>query len=269
MRRNRFYIIAMSGFLFENIIFGPVKSRRLGVSLGINLLPTEYKYCTFNCIYCECGWTLPRKDKEIAFPSREEVKAELEKRLISMKSKGQWADALTFAGNGEPTTHPDFNGIVDDTIELRNQYFPEAKITVLSNSTMLANKDVVQALLKVDKNILKLDAGTEEMYRAINNPRVDVKLKDILELLGQFKKGLIIQTLFLKGEAHGIHIDNTTDEEVSLWIEHLRKLKPEAVMIYPIARATPAEDLVKIEREKLMEIASKVEALGIETEVYD
>lgn len=259
----------MSGFLFESIIFGPVKSRRLGVSLGINLLPVDYKYCTFNCAYCECGWTLPRRDHCISFPSRQQVKQELEARLKQMKAKGQWADALTFAGNGEPTTHPEFPGIIDDTIELRDLYFPEARITVLSNSTMIGQKDVVDALLKVDKNILKLDAGTEETFRVLSNPRIDISLASIVEHLKQFKKGLIIQTLFVRGEVKGVKMDNTTENEISLWLEHIAALKPEVVMIYPIARATPAEHLLKIDAVQLHSIAARVNALGIETEVYD
>ncbi len=257
----------MNGFLFEQIIFGPVKSRRLGISLGINLLPLNTKHCTFNCLYCECGWT-PGSEASREYPSREDIKLALDEKLRAMKRKGAMVDTLTFAGNGEPTLHPEFPAIIDDTIELRDRHFPKARIAVLSNGSLAGDKNVAKALNKVEQNILKLDAGTEKTFRQINNPRVPISLQEILDNLGQFRSQLIVQTLFVRGVYEGEAFDNTTEEEVAAWLEHIRDLSPKLVMIYPIARATPAEGLEKIDWETLQIIAQKVEYLGIPTEVY-
>lgn len=257
----------MNGFLFEQIIFGPIRSRRLGISLGVNLLPLNKKHCTFNCLYCECGWTLPQAGKTV-FPKREEVRDELEKKLASMQAKQAMLDAITFAGNGEPTIHPEFAEIIDDTRILRNRYYPQANISVLSNATKAGVPKVADALKKVDQNILKLDAGTEETFRKINNPKINISLEEILENLRQFKGQMIIQTLFVRGQYRGKAFDNTTEEELEAWLSHLQELQPQLVMIYPIARTTPAEGLEKIDAAKLWEIAQRVETLGIATEVY-
>lgn len=258
----------MSGFLFNEIIFGPVRSRRLGVSLGINLLPTEFKYCSFNCVYCECGWTEKESSSKIKLPTRLEIKSLLEKKLKSLQKGGMKPDAITFAGNGEPSIHPEFAGIVEDTIQLKNQYFPEAATTVLSNSSMLHKPEIFEALRKVDKNILKLDAGSDEQFRRINLSNTKLTIEKLVDQLCAFKGDLIIQTLFIKGKNNGGFIDNTTDEEVDLWLSHLEKIKPKLVMIYPIDRKTPEKELDKIPKEKLYEIAKKVNDLGIKTEVY-
>ncbi len=258
----------MSGFLFSEVVFGPVRSRRLGVSLGINLLPTACKFCSFNCIYCECGWTDEPADSKVKLPDRATIKQFLEKKLIELKSSGVSPDALTFAGNGEPSIHPEFPGIVEDTIKLRDEYFPKAATTVLSNSSMLHKEDVFQALLKVDKNVMKLDAGTNEQFQRINLSNRDIHIDTLVKQLSAFDGNLIIQTLFLKGEYNDQIIDNTTDEEVELWLEHLKKIKPRLVMIYPIDRSTPAKDLEKVSKDKLNEIAARVESLGFKTEVY-
>ncbi|TVR41687.1 MAG: radical SAM protein [Bacteroidia bacterium] len=258
----------MNGFLFEQIVFGPVKSRRLGISLGINLLPLNQKHCTFNCLYCECGWTLPDNKSNASYPARSEVYQALELRLRAMKQKKSLLDTITFAGNGEPTLHPEFAGIIDDTIILRNSYYPEGRIAVLSNASLASEKEVAEALKKVDQNILKLDAGTNETFRLINNPAGQVHLDDIVENLKQFSGNLIIQTLFVRGTHKGVSFDNTTDHEVSLWLQHIQMLQPKLVMIYPIARATPTEDVEKVPGDELLSIAARVEALGIPTEVY-
>ena len=200
----------MSTFLFDRIIFGPVKSRRLGVSLGINLLPATRKMCNFNCIYCECGWTTDKTADKSALPKRDEIYRALERKLSEMKSKKSAPDVITFAGNGEPTLHPDFPAIVDDTIELRNRYFPEARIAVLSNSTTITIPSVKEALLKVDQNILKLDSGFDLTVRVHNQPRVNVKVAELIGNLRKFNGQLIIQTLFLRGTHNGKSIDNTT-----------------------------------------------------------
>ncbi len=257
----------MSGFLFEQIIFGPVKSRRLGISLGVNLLPVDKKHCTFNCLYCECGWTQPQNHC-VGFPERKEIKKALEEKLRDMQKKKALLDSITFAGNGEPTIHPDFAKITDDTIALRNMYFPQCKISVLTNSTMATLPAIKRALLKIEQPILKLDAGTEETFRILNNPIIDTSLTKIVKALEDFKGKAIIQTLFVKGTYKGIAIDNTSVKEVNAWLQHLKRLKPKLVMIYPIARETPLENLEKIPWEKLNEIAQKVENYGIATEVY-
>ena len=257
----------MSTFLFSEIIFGPVASRRLGVSLGVNLLPTDYKFCTFNCVYCECGWTL-KADKKIKLPSREEVKIELEKVLQEYSEKGKEINSITFAGNGEPTIHPKFAEVIDDTIELRNLWMPEASISVLSNASQLNKEKVTSALNKIDKNILKLDAGTEKTYHLINQAQKNLKFDKIVDYLKNFEGNLIIQTLFIKGEYNGQSFDNTTEEEVKAWLELIEEIQPQSVMLYPIARDTPTEGLKKIEESTLNKIAKKVQDLGIVTEVY-
>jgi wyosine [tRNA(Phe)-imidazoG37] synthetase (radical SAM superfamily) len=257
----------MSGFLFEQIIFGPIRSRRLGISLGVNLLPVNKKHCTFNCIYCECGWTQP-PDACVTFPKREEIKASLEQKLSEMQRKNAMLDSITYAGNGEPTIHPDFLNITDDIIELRNKYYPDAKISLLSNTSRAAKPGIKEALLKIDQPILKLDAGTEETFRLLNNPGIKISLSEIIESLVEFNGKAIIQTLFIKGIYEGKSVDNTSEEEVGAWLGHLEKIKPRLVMIYPIARETPIAGLEVVSPQKLSEIAHRVEQLGIATEVY-
>jgi wyosine [tRNA(Phe)-imidazoG37] synthetase (radical SAM superfamily) len=258
----------MSGFLFEQIVFGPIRSRRLGISLGVNLLPLSKKLCSFNCLYCECGWTLPKTGKAV-FPEREEIKSELEQKLASMQAKNAMLDAITFAGNGEPTLHPAFAEIIDDTIALRNKFYPEVKITVLSNASKAGKPHIAAALKKIEQNVLKLDAGTQETFQKINNPKSGLTLVEILENLSLFKGQMIIQSLFVKGTYQGEAFDNTIEEEVLAWLGHIERLQPKLVMIYPIARATATEDVEKINPDKLWEIAQRVEALGIPTEVYN
>lgn len=258
----------MAGFLFHEVVFGPVRSRRLGLSLGINLLPLHKKYCSFNCIYCECGWTPPHSVEVSSLPSREEVRWSLEKQLNQLASEDYLPDAITYAGNGEPTIHPDFARIVDDTIELRNSLAPNAKVTVLSNASMLHHEEVFQALLKLDQNIQKLDGGTERVFRLMNNPEDAVTLDSVVADLKLFNGAVIIQTMFLKGLYRGEVVDNTTAEEVDAWIEKLQLIKPKSVMIYPVARATPVHNLEKIPTFELEKIAEKVRAAGIPVTVY-
>jgi wyosine [tRNA(Phe)-imidazoG37] synthetase (radical SAM superfamily) len=255
-------------FLFDSVVFGPVHSRRLGVSLGINLLPTDYKYCSFNCIYCECGWTKIREIDKVEFPPAVLVKEYLGKKLREMQQNNELPDAISFAGNGEPTLHPEFAEIIDITIELRNKYSPQSKIAVLSNATMLDIPEVVTALKKVDLNILKLDAGTEDTYKKINQPLNDLSLAEIVTNLKQFTSNLIIQTLFIRGNYNKNQIDNTTEEEVNAWLKYIEELKPMRVMIYPIARSTPAGNLEKVSLKELEGIAKKVKKLGIKADVY-
>lgn len=258
----------MPTFLFNKIVFGPVKSRRLGVSLGINLLPETEKLCNFNCIYCECGWTYKSKITGSDLPAREEVYRALEQKLIGMKEKNRPPDVITFAGNGEPTLHPDFPGIIDDCIELRNKYFPQARIAVLSNSTTITLPRIKDALLKVDQNILKLDSGFDLTVRVHNQPRVNVKVTELISNLKKFNGQLIIQTLFLRGTYKGKNIDNTTPEEIGTWLNAIEMIKPSEVMIYTISRDTPeGGELKKVPLSELKRIAKMVNMLGIETQV--
>ena len=257
----------MSGFLFDNIVFGPVYSRRLGVSLGINLLPVDNKFCNFNCIYCECGWT-EKPRKKIVLAQREELRSRLEEKLKEIQGTINEPDAITFAGNGEPTTHPEFAEIIDDTIELRDKYAPHAAISILSNASLLHKENIKNALQKVDKNIQKLDSGIEGTFDAINQAQGNITLPKIIDGLLAFEGKLIIQTLFMRGEYKGKLIDNTTDEEVGAWLEVVKKVKPEYVMLYPIERGTAAKNIEKISKAKLDEIARQVEDAGIKAEVY-
>jgi len=259
----------MATFLFNKIVFGPVKSRRLGVSLGINLLPVNRKVCNFNCIYCECGWTSKNINaaKE-PLPTRQEVYDALDKMLASMKLKDQPPDVITYAGNGEPTLHPEFPGIIDDSIMLRDKYFPKARIAVLSNSTSIAKPEIRKALLKVDSNILKLDSAFDLTVKIHNQPRVNIKVEELIKNLEGMKGSLIIQTLFLRGTFEGKVIDNTTPEEISAWLNAVEKIRPSEVMIYTISRDTPeGGDLHKVPLSELNRIASLVNELGIKTQV--
>ncbi len=258
----------MSGFLFDELIFGPVHSRRLGVSLGINLLPTDNKYCNFNCIYCECGWTTKSKGVKIVLPKREKFKTKLENKLKELQGTVNEPDAITFAGNGEPTIHPKFAEIIDDTIEARDNYAPKAKISILSNASMLHKPSVTNALKKVDNNILKLDSAIESTFININQAQSGITLDKIMKGLLAFDGKLIIQTLFFRGEYDGKIIDNTTNVEIDAWLEAIKKINPEYVMLYPIDRGTPAKNLEKIPKSELETIATRVEQIGVKAKVY-
>jgi wyosine [tRNA(Phe)-imidazoG37] synthetase (radical SAM superfamily) len=258
----------MPGFLFEDVIFGPVRSRRLGLSLGINLLPLHRKYCSFNCIYCECGWTKLKEDHPPEFPTRVEVATYLEERLRQLSEQQYLPGSLTYAGNGEPTIHPEFAVIVEDTIRLRDLYVPDSQVSVLSNASMTGDPAVFDALLKLDLNIQKLDAGYAQMFNLINNPVMPVNFDMLIENLARFRGRVIIQSMFLRGVYRNKPVDNTTAPEVERWLEHLAFIKPSMVMIYSIARATPAQQLERIGDEELGRIAEQVRALGINAEIY-
>ncbi len=255
----------MATFLFDEIIFGPVRSRRLGVSLGVNLLPTDSKICSFDCIYCECGWTQSASSSKL--PTRNEVKMSMQQRLETMKSNGEELDVITFAGNGEPTLHPDFAGIIDDTISIRNQYFPNARIAVLSNSTMLHKKDVVSALKRIEQNILKLDSGFNETFNLLNQPKKPITVEQVIEHLKQFEGNFTLQTLFVRGIYKGQEVDNATPREIEKWLKIVKELKPKEVMVYTIARSTPVDTLIKVPHAELEKIALRVQALGIPVQV--
>lgn len=254
--------------LFQEMVFGPVKSRRLGISLGINLLPTNGKICSFNCIYCECGWTKNDLEAKLKMPKVADLEIALKKRLSELEGTELEPQSITFAGNGEPTLHPEFGQVIDLIVRLRNEFAPKAVVSVLSNGTMLGKKEVFEALKKVDNNILKLDAGTEQSIHDINLPHKKIDLEKYIEQLKKFDGNLTIQTLFLRGNVDGKFIDNTTDNEVNKWLGYLKEIQPEKVMIYAIERATPADDLEKISLEELKSIAEKVKAIGLKVEVF-
>lgn len=254
--------------LFDEIVFGPVKSRRFGVSLGVNLLPVDFKYCTFNCIYCECGWTFKKDGRKTPLPGRAEIKNALEERLKKMKQEGSAPDHITFAGNGEPTIHPSFEGIIDDTLFLRDTYFREAQVTVLSNASLLHKDKVFRALGKVDNNVLKLDSAIDSTFRKINQPASGITLDSIIRQIKKFDGNQVVQTLFLRGEFNGAFIDNTTKEEVAAWISVLREIRPKYVMIYPVERDTAASGIQKVPLKDLQDIARQVENSGIITKLY-
>ncbi|MBR6492663.1 MAG: radical SAM protein [Paludibacteraceae bacterium] len=244
--------------LFSNIIYGPIHSRRLGTSLGVELMPLEHKLCTFNCVYCECGWN--EKVNHPVLPSREEVKIALEKELSVISYP---LSAITFSGNGEPTLHPDFLGIIEDTIALRDKYCPEAKVSVLSNSTQLGRADVIQALRLCDKRILKLDAATDEMMRRIDLPvNENLSVATIMGWLQQFDGDFTLQTCFLRGEHNGLILDNTAPLELLKWYQIVELLHPKQIMMYVIDRKTPEEHLEKISREEMEQIAAPLKARG-------
>jgi len=258
----------MATFLFDDIIFGPVKSRRLGVSLGINLLPTKRKICNFNCIYCECGWTRDIEKAVSHLPRRKEVYEALDLKLSRMKANSESPDVITYAGNGEPTLHPEFPGIIDDSLILRDKYFPKAKIVVLSNATTITNPLVKAALLKVDKNILKLDSAIDSTVKIHNQPRVNINVEELINNLAGFNGKLIIQTLFIRGKYNNKVIDNTTPAEINAWLQAIERIKPSEVMIYTISRDTPEGGLLnKVSVKELRVIAALVEKMGIKTQV--
>ncbi|MCR5511989.1 MAG: radical SAM protein [Prevotella sp.] len=254
----------MSTVIYPSPIFGPIHSRRLGISLGINLQPADGKVCTFDCIYCECGFnkdhrpTLPR-------PSRELVEQKLEEQLQKMVAEEQLPDVLTFAGNGEPTSHPDFAEIIDDTIHLRDKYCPNAKVCVLSNSTMIHRPEVHNALMRVDDNILKLDTIDPTYINKVDRPTGHYDVQQIIKHMKAFNGHIIIQTMFMRGKTDGEKesVDNTGEEFVSPWLEVVKQIKPQQVMVYTIDRETPVKGLEKASREQLDAIRDRVIAADI------
>ena len=252
----------MSTIIYPSPIFGPVHSRRLGISLGINLLPADGKVCSFDCIYCECGFN---KDHRPTLPlaEREEVAQKLEAKLQEMQAEGQLPDVLTFAGNGEPTCHPHFAEIIDDTIRLRDQYCPKAKVCVLSNSTFIHRQQVHDALMRVDDNILKLDTIDPLYINKVDRPTGNYDVNAIIERMKAFHGHIIIQTMFMRGECNGVSVDNTGEEFVGPWLDAVKSIRPQQVMVYTIDRETPAKGLEKATHEQLDAIRDRVIAAGI------
>lgn len=251
--------------LYDNFIFGPIRSRRLGLSLGINLLPVDCKLCSFNCIYCECGWTLGGQRPR--FNDKKAVLAMLESVLGDMVKEGTPPDVLTFAGNGEPTMHPDFEEIVDGVIALRDRLCPNAKVSVLTNATMLHRESVRRALGRVDNPILKLDSAFDKTAQLIDKPLGNYSIAKVVEQMKLFGGECIVQTMFLRGAFEGQRVDNATEEEIAAWLKLVEEIAPRSVMVYTIDRDTPAPNLEKVPIEELRAIAERVRALGIECSV--
>ena len=252
----------MSTIIYPSPIFGPVHSRRLGISLGINLMPADGKVCTFNCIYCECGLNEDHRPS-LPLPTREQVAERLEAKLQEMVAQGQIPDVLTFAGNGEPTCHPHFVEIIDDTIRLRDHYCPKAKVSVLSNSTMIQRQAVHDALMRVDNNILKLDTVDPVYINKVDCPQGAYDVNAIIERMKAFNGHIIIQTMFMRGITAGESVDNTGEEYVTPWLEAVKEIRPQQVMIYTIDRETPTQGLLKATHEQLDQIRDRVIAAGI------
>ena len=246
--------------LFDSIVYGPIRSRRLGVSLGVNLMPTNAKLCSFDCVYCECGWNKPVSRPVL--PTREQVREALNSQLSTLNSQ---LDVITFSGNGEPTMHPDFLGIIQDTCALRDQYSPNAKVSVLSNSTQLGRAEVVEALKLCDNRILKLDSAIDATMHLIDKPVNQLlTVEQVTEWLTAFDGDFTLQTCFLRGEYEGQIIDNTTPQELDAWYDMVERLNPKQVMIYVIDRATPLKTLEKIPAQKMEQIAVPLREKGID-----
>lgn len=249
--------------IYPSPIFGPIKSRRLGVSLGINLLPGDGKVCTFDCLYCECGFNAVRRPKE-KLPTRGEVAEALEHKLQQMQAEGMAPDVITFAGNGEPTAHPEFAGVIEDTLTLRDRYFPLAKVSVLTNGTRIDREEVFEALKRVDNNIVKLDTVDVDYIARVDRPVGRYDLPKLMGCMKAFEGRCIIQTMFMKGvDADGVSVDNTTEEYVMPWIDAVERIAPREVMIYTIDRETPAHGLLKALPEELDGIVALLKARGI------
>ena len=254
----------MVTILFHSTIFGPIRSRRLGVSLGVNLSPNDGKICSFDCVYCEAGYN-SQGAGTTGLPKREKVSQELEEKLKEMKEADEQLDVITFSGNGEPTLHPQFAEIIDDTIALRDKYFPQVKISVLCNSTRLDDEKVVEALRKVDNNILKLDSAITPTMRLIDQPASpSFTSEGVIAQIAQFGSQCVVQTMFLRGEQKEKKIDNTTPQEIEALIAAYKRILPRQVMIYSIDRKTPEQSLEKVSREELEAIASLMRKEGIE-----
>ncbi len=258
----------MSTILFNQIVFGPIISRRLGHSLGVNLLPQFGKWCSFDCIYCECGWNEDgRKDTQL--PSKENVKDALESKLQELKSAGSPVDTITFSGNGEPTLHPDFAEIIDITLDIRNRLYPDAKVSVLSNATRIGREDVREALMNVDNPILKIDSPLTEMANAIDNPAAGYSLDNTIANLKLFNGNFILQTMFLKGwdRSGKYYIDCCEPNHCRAWRELVRELHPREVMMYTLDRETPQKGLEKVGVDQMEQIAAPLMKEGFKVQI--
>ena len=227
-------------------MFGPIFSRRLGSSLGINLLPEKGKLCNFDCIYCECGWNKDGRG-DTRLPSAKDLERALEAKLVLCKAAGTPIDSITFSGDGEPTLNPDFPEIIGITLKLRDAYYPGAKVSVLTNATMLHKPEVAEALRRVDNPILKLDAATDELVRRINQPQGHCSVRETVENMKSFGGDFVLQTMFLKAPG----FDSSAPEQLGAWMDIVRELRPREIMVYTIARETPAAGLEKFSEERM------------------
>lgn len=258
----------MQTVLFHDTIFGPIHSRRLGTSLGVNLMPNDGKICTFDCLYCEAGYNA-QGGGTTGLPSRQQVHALLETKLKAMSESDAPLDVITFSGNGEPTIHPEFPAIIEDVHSLRDKYYPNAKISVLTNSTMIHRPEVADALKHADNNILKLDSAIESTMQLLDRPgSPDFTVDSVVKALRQFEGTGIIQTMLTRGSHCGQAIDNTTPEEIGALIEAYKKIRPREIMVYSIDRQTPEQSLQKVSKEELQSVADKITgATGIPVQV--
>lgn len=257
----------MQTVMYTSTIFGPVHSRRLGSSLGINLMPSDGKICSFDCLYCEAGFNAQGPGTS-GLPTREQVAEALEAKLVQMKAEGTPLDVMTFSGNGEPTLHPDFEGVIDDTIRLRDKYFPDVKISVLTNSTRLGSDSVCRALRRVENNIMKLDSAIAVTVELIDRPAPGFDVDVTIERLASFGAEGIVQTMICRGEHDGTTVDNSTADEVDALIEAYRRIGPREVMLYTIDRPTPEVNLRRVDRPTLDAIAARITAeTGITVQV--
>ena len=257
--------------VYPSPIFGPIKSRRLGISLGVNIMPGDGKWCSFDCVYCECGLNRDHHPKE-PLPTTEEVHDKLESTLKQMKERGERLDVITFSGNGEPTMHPMFSKIVDNVLSLRNEYYPEAKVTVLSNSTQIYRQDVFETLMKVDNALMKLDTVSDKYIHTVDQPVGNYNLQLIIDRLASMNGHAVIQTMFMKGSIKNkdgkiVSVDNCNDKYITPYIETLKKIKPRKVMIYTLDREWPTEGLEKADHKTMDEIAEKICKAGFDTTV--
>ncbi len=256
----------MATILFNEIVFGPIKSRRLGNSLGVNLLPKFGKWCSFDCIYCECGWNKDGK-KDTVLPTKDEVYMALDEKLHTLSAEGTPVDTITFSGNGEPTMHPDFSDIIDFTLALRDKLYPDAKVSVLTNASQLGKEKVRETLFKVDNPILKIDSPLEKLVEVINIPNAAYSLAEAIANIKLFNHNFILQTMFLKGVENGVEIDCTNPEHVQAWQNLVRELAPREVMMYTIDRETPAKNLQKVTVEEMEAIAAPLKEEGFKIQI--
>ena len=249
--------------IFSTNIVGPIHSRRLGISLGVNLLPKDGKVCSFDCLYCECGWNADHRGGHL--PDADEVMRELETKLQTMHAAGEALDVITFAGNGEPTLHPDFPRVIERTLQLRDQYFPEVKVSVLSNATQIGKEAVRAALLRVDNNILKIDGAFDETVHLIDQPADShYSVRQVIEWMKTFRGQLIVQTMFVRGEHNGQRVDNTTPQEVAAWCDLMREVRPHQIMVYSLDRPTPEPNLTKVSKEEMAQLVAPLVAEGFQ-----
>ena len=247
---------------FDEIVFGPIRSRRLGSSLGVNLLPSKGKLCNFDCVYCECGWNKDGRS-DGRFPLLKDIEAALEEKMSKASSEGVPVDSITFSGNGEPTIHPDFAQVIDVTLRLRDRYFPQAKVSVLSNATMIGRKDVADALMRVDNPIMKIDASSDELIQKINKPSGSYRLAEVVENLRKFEGRFVLQTMFLRSE----EFDTAAPQALAAWMDIVRELRPREIMVYTIDRETPDKSLGKYTVEEMKAFVQPLMDEGFEIQI--